>query len=151
LSVAFRRESDEEHREPKFDRPIPPGPNLVTGRGLALIEEAVASLDERLAAEVDAPTREELMRELRYWRLRVATAQVAPPVPEGRVGFGSRVRFRLNGAERTITIVGSDEADPSAGLVAFTSPLAAALMQAAAGESVDFQGKAEAIEVIAID
>ena len=35
MSVAFRRESDDEHKEPKFDIPIPPGPNLVTRRGLA--------------------------------------------------------------------------------------------------------------------
>ena len=38
MSVAFCRESDEEHLEPKFELPIPPGPNLVTPRGLALIE-----------------------------------------------------------------------------------------------------------------
>ena len=37
MSVAFRRESDEEHLEPKFELPIPPGPNLVTERGLALV------------------------------------------------------------------------------------------------------------------
>ena len=30
MSVAFRRESDEEHLEPKFELPIPPGPNYVT-------------------------------------------------------------------------------------------------------------------------
>jgi transcription elongation GreA/GreB family factor len=72
-------------------------------------------------------------------------------VPKGQVGFGSRVRFRLNGADREISIVGSDEADPAAGLVAFTSPLAAALMQGEAGERLDFQGKAEAIEIIGID
>ena len=35
VSVAFRRESDEEHLEPKFERPIPPGANLVTARGAA--------------------------------------------------------------------------------------------------------------------
>ena len=37
MSVAFRRESDEEHLEPKFELPIPPGPNLVTPRGLTLV------------------------------------------------------------------------------------------------------------------
>ena len=39
MSVAFRRDGDEEHLEPKFEIPIPPGPNLVTARGLALIGE----------------------------------------------------------------------------------------------------------------
>ena len=36
MSVAFRRESDEEHLEPKFEIPIPVGPNLVTARGARL-------------------------------------------------------------------------------------------------------------------
>ena len=27
MSVAFRRESDEEHLEPIFEIPLPPGPN----------------------------------------------------------------------------------------------------------------------------
>ena len=43
MSVAFRRESDEEHLEPKFELPIPPGPNLVTARGLALIAVLVGA------------------------------------------------------------------------------------------------------------
>ena len=47
MSVAFRREGDEEHLEPKFEIPIPPGPNLVTSRGLALIGARVAELLRR--------------------------------------------------------------------------------------------------------
>ena len=42
MSVAFRRNGDEEHLEPKFEVPIPPGPNLVTPAGLALIEARIA-------------------------------------------------------------------------------------------------------------
>ena len=45
MSVAFRRESDEEHLEPKFELPVPPGPNFVTPAGLALIEARVAELE----------------------------------------------------------------------------------------------------------
>ena len=30
MSVAFRRDSDEEHLEPKFELPIPPGETVVT-------------------------------------------------------------------------------------------------------------------------
>ena len=51
MSVAFRRESDEEHLEPKFELPFPPGPNLVTPRGLALIEARNAELEAAIAAE----------------------------------------------------------------------------------------------------
>jgi len=46
--------------------------------------------------------------------------------------------------------VGDDEADPGAGLVAFSSPLARALMGAEVGEMVDWAGTEGAIEVQAI-
>ena len=45
MSVAFRREQDDEHFEPKFELPIPHGPNLVTARGLALIEARLAEAE----------------------------------------------------------------------------------------------------------
>ena len=47
MSVAFRRDSDEEHLEPKFELPVPVGPNLVTARGLALIELQCRSARKR--------------------------------------------------------------------------------------------------------
>ena len=49
MSVAFRRESDEEHLEPKFERPLPPGPNLVTAAGLAQAEARVSQLEAAVA------------------------------------------------------------------------------------------------------
>ncbi|WP_204313216.1 hypothetical protein, partial [Klebsiella michiganensis] len=62
MSVAFRRESDEEHKEPKFELPLPPGPNLVTARGLALIEARAAALEAAVAAESGDEAREVLRR-----------------------------------------------------------------------------------------
>ena len=56
MSVAFRRDSDEEHLEPKFELPIPAGPNLVTARGLRLIEERVAGLEALIADSTDPAT-----------------------------------------------------------------------------------------------
>jgi transcription elongation GreA/GreB family factor len=57
---------------------------------------------------------------------------------------------RMNGSERVIAIVGGDEAEPGADLLAFSAPLARALMGAAAGESVAFAGKPDAIEILEI-
>ncbi len=162
MSVAFRRESDDEHLEPKFELPIPPGPNLVTPRGLALIAARIETLEAELAALGDLPVGREaaktqegaaaevLRRDLRYWRTRHATAEIAPPPEEDEAGIGTAVTFRLGGAERRIEIVGHDEADPDAGRIAFTAPLARALIGAGAGERVDFNGVEEAIEIIAI-
>lgn len=150
MSVAFRRDSDEEHLEPKFELPIPVGPNLVTARGLALIEARVAELEALVASGLEETPLAEAKRDLRYWRTRLATAQLAPPPPEDEVAFGSRVRFRHNGAERSIDLVGDDEAEPAAGRIAFSAPLARALMGALAGEFVDFAGKEEAVEVLEV-
>jgi transcription elongation GreA/GreB family factor len=150
MSVAFRRESDEEHLEPKFEIPIPPGPNLVTPRGLALIEARVAELEAAVAAAAD-DARPALLRDLRYWRTRRATAEPTAPPPADEVGIGSRVTVWMNGAQRVLGIVGGDEADPVAGLIGFQAPLARALVGATAGERVDFAGKAGAIEIVAVD
>lgn len=147
MSVAFRRESDDEHMEPKFELPIPPGPNLVTARGLALTQARVAELEAAVAAETEEEPLKKLRRELRYWRTRLATAQPTT-APEEGVGFGSRVHYRLNGAGKTIDIVGDDEADPAAGRIAFSAPLARALMEGDVGDRVDFGGKVEAIEIV---
>jgi transcription elongation GreA/GreB family factor len=151
MSVAFRRESDEEHREPRFELPIPPGPNLVTPRGLDLIRARVEALVAEAAAEPDAERRKPLERDLRYWNTRLATAEIAPLPAPGEAGIGSRVTFRLDGSVRTLTITGHDEADPDAGLVAFSAPLARALIGAAAGDTADFNGRQDAIEVLAVE
>ncbi len=151
MSVAFRRESDDEHKEPKFELPLPPGPNLVTARGLALIEAKVTELEATPTEAMAEEDRAQLLRELRYWRTRQATAQLMPPPPEDEVAFGSRVAFKLNGQTRQIDIVGDDEAEPAAGRLAFSAPLARAMMGAFASERVDFAGKPEAIEVISTE
>lgn len=155
MSVAFRRESDEEHLEPKFELPIPAGPNLVTARGLALIaarrEELEAQLRAALANGADDEAAKRIRRDLRYWHTRQATAELAP-VPSGeRVEFGTCVRFSLNGRENRLTLVGDDEADPAAGTISFKAPLARAIMGAEEGDLLPFGGKADAIEILQVE
>lgn len=141
MSVAFRRESDEEHLEPRFELPIPSGPNLVTTTGLAMIEEKVAALDAAVVAATDAEAEKALRRDLRYWQTRRATAIPTAARGDGVVGFGSRVTFTLAGRERTVTLVGDDEADPGAERLSFNAPLARALMGAEEGDVVTFNGR----------
>ena len=159
MSVAFRREGDDEHLEPKFELPIPPGPNRVTARGLALILARVAELESAVAARLSAegepadpkePMLAALRRDLRYWHTRAITAELQPR-PDGRtVKFGTTVAFTLDGRPRRLTLVGDDEADPAGGLIAASAPLARALSGAEVGERLAFGGQDEAIEVLAI-
>ena len=149
MSVAFRRESDEEHLEPKFELPHPPGPNLVTPRGLALIEARNAELEAAIAA-ASAEALPALQRDLRYWRARLATAQLAPPASGKVVALGTSVTIEQDGKSRTLHIVGHDESDPAAGRIAFTAPLAKALIGNEVDEEVDPPGPGGAITIVAI-
>jgi transcription elongation GreA/GreB family factor len=148
LSVAFRRESDEEHKEPRFELPIPPGRNVVTARGLAAIENKVSALEAGLATAADDAARDVLRRELRYWQTRRVTAEVAPLPPADEVAIGSRVLIRVAGKPRTVEIVGGDEGDAMLGRIPYAAPLAQAVIGASPGDRVDFGGVAEAIEVV---
>ena len=150
MSVAFRRESDEEHLEPKFELPFPPGPNLVTPRGLALIEARNQELERAIAAE---PTPEQLLvlqRDLRYWRVRLTTAQLAPPPSGDIVAFGTTVTIEQDGKTRVLEIVGHDESEPAAGRIAFTAPLAKTLIGSEVGEEIDPPGPGGPITIVAI-
>ena len=151
MSVAFRRESDEEHLEPKFELPHPPGPNLVTPRGLALIEARNAELEAAIATE---PTPEQLIilkRDLRYWRARLTTAQLAPPPSGNIVALGTTVTIEQDGKTRALEIVGHDESEPAAGRIAFTAPLANALIGSEVGDEIDPPGPGGPITIVAID
>ncbi len=150
MSVAFRRDGDEEHLEPKFEIPIPPGPNLVTTRGKALLDESVRRFAALLDAAQDDAAQAAAKRDLRYWQTRQITAEVMPQPAGGRVEFGTTVTFTVHGKARTLSIVGSDEADGASDMLSFTAPLARALMGAEPGEQLPFGGKDDAIEVLAV-
>jgi transcription elongation GreA/GreB family factor len=151
MSVAFRRESDEEHKEPRFELPVPPGPNLVTQRGYDLISRRTEDLEAAVTSTSSDEQRAELQRDLRYWRTRLATAQLAPAPSGMAVAFGTRVTIEQNSRTRTLTIVGHDEAEPGSGLIAFTSPLAQALMGAESGEELNLPGSPGPAHVISVE
>ena len=129
------------------DRPVSPH-NLVTPKGLEMIEAELARLHLEHTAAQEANDRARLAktnRDLRYWTSRRATAQVMEPPKDAReVHFGSTVTIlREDGRRQTYRIVGEDEADPSAGTLSYVSPVAQALMGKQAGDVVE-AGAAEA-------
>ena len=151
MSVAFRRESDEEHLEPRFELPIPPGPNLITPRGLAMIEARHDELEARLASDISEDERKAVLRDARYWRHRLASAQLAPAATGDKVAIGTRVTFARNGQSQSLDIVGHDEADPAARRIVFSAPLARALIGAEVGDEVDLPGSDQPLLITAID
>ena len=55
----------------------------------------------------------------------------------GSVRIGSTVDVRVQGKDRTFTIVGSNEADPMNGKISNESPIGSALLGAHAGDTVE--------------
>jgi transcription elongation GreA/GreB family factor len=151
MSVAFRRDSDEEHLEPRFELPIPPEPNLVTPRGLDQIRGRNEEIEARLDGALSEEERKSVLRDARYWRQRLTSAELAPPAGGKRVAFGTRVSFVRDGQAVTLDLVGHDESEPAANRIAFTAPLARALMGAEVGDEVEFAGTDEPIVVTAIE
>lgn len=159
MSVAFTRESDLEATAADLpDRPIPAHANLVTPRGLALIDaelaaakaaHAAAQASDAISADRTAMAR--ATRDLRYWSARRASAQVIEPRGgSDTVAFGNVVTLeRDDGRSQRWAIVGDDEADPNAGSVSYVSPLARAVIGKSVGDVVKIAG--QDAEIIAID
>ncbi len=151
MSRAFVKETDEVPELP--DRPVSEHPNLVTKRGLTMIEAEVERHREALAEAQAADDREKIAaasRELRYWTARRATVEVQPPPPDCEsVRFGCRVTIaRDDGRTQTFRIVGEDEADPAAETLSYVAPLARALIGKEVGDVVPAgQGEAEILAI----
>jgi transcription elongation factor GreB len=152
VSKAFTKEDGAEGASvPRRRAPLPAGtPNYVTSRGLRALREELARLGPA-GPGIDAHTQAAWRAELEE---RVATAVVvAPPDDRPEVRFGATARLRdASARERTIRIVGVDEADAAHGLVAFTAPLARALLGRRAGDLVTVRtpGGEEELELVEV-
>jgi transcription elongation factor GreB len=98
----------------------------------------------------------EIDRRLRFLIKRLDIAEVVDPTQQSnrdQVFFGATVTFADDrDTERTVRIVGVDEADLSRGEVSLYSPIARALMRARRGDTVKMQTPRgpEEIEIIDI-
>ena len=164
MSKAFTKDDDDAAELLVAPRaPLPAGlPNYVTPRGLAALHAERASLerDHDAVDASDAPDRalkrHAFAQRLAALQARIATAVLVDPAtqPRGEVRFGARVRVRNSaGKELVYRIVGIDEADAEAGRVAFSSPLARALLGKREGDSaaIDTPRAHEELEVLGID
>jgi transcription elongation factor GreB len=97
----------------------------------------------------------EIDRRIRFLMKRLEIAEVVDPRDQDRerVFFGATVTYRdRGGTERTVSVVGTDEVDPSGGRISWISPVARALLRAREGDVVTLKTPVgnEELEVIAI-
>lgn len=161
MSKAFLRESDYEAAVelPAPAALLPPGAkNYLTEAGAARLKEELIRLTavERpplVHQAGDPAAKRELQaidRRIRYLQESLRTAEVVTPPgePTDVVRFGATVTVKSHeGDVSTYRLVGVDEAEPEAGAVSWTSPLARALLNGRVGERVRFRAPAGAREL----
>lgn len=152
MSRGFVREDDQE--EAPFIPPraaLPDGVmNYVTPRGLQLLRDEREALESERAAIKGSEDERRRQQAVINGRLdllneRIVTARVVEPPNDGQkeVRFGSTVSFehmvgQQKGKRFTFTLVGVDEASVKEGRIAFTAPIARALIGNRIGEIVEF-------------
>jgi transcription elongation factor GreB len=149
MSRAFVKEDDQE--EAPFIPPrssLPAGEtNYVTPTGKkSLLKEKQALENEK--AQVKNLEKEQDRRrtmaiingKLKLLDERINSARVLDPKdqPNKEVRFGAKVKFRMDDRLQNFQIVGVDEADVKDKKIAFTSPIAKALIGRKIGDKVDF-------------
>jgi transcription elongation factor GreB len=97
----------------------------------------------------------EIDRRIRFLSKRLDSAIVVDNAGKTheRVYFGATVTVvDESGAERTVSIVGVDELDPSRGRVSWISPIATALLKASVGDVVTMRTPrgSEELEIVAV-
>src|SRR5437016_4235825 len=178
MSKAFVKETEDEP-EPTIEAPaIPAGvKNYMTPEGHRRLQDELRQLlrDERpkvvevvswAAGNGDRSENgdylygkkrlREIDRRIRFLSKRLESAEVVDPARQTRrdqVFFGATVTYAdRNGAEKTVTIVGIDEADLDQGQVSWIAPIARALLKAQEGDVVDLRTPSgiEPIEIVEI-
>ena len=175
MSKAFTRETDadEDDADGGGLPPLPAGgKNYITPQGYARLKaELLQLIDEERPKVVEVvhwaasngdrsengdylygkKRLREIDRRIRFLTKRLEIAEVTDPsVHRGRdqVFFGATVTYaEASGQERTVTILGIDEADSAQGQVSWISPIARALLKAREGDVVKLVTPAGAQEV----
>jgi len=167
-------------REPKDDQPATQVKNYITPGGLERLKQehrfllirerpAVAEVVAWAAGNGDRSENadyqygkrrlRQIDGRIRFLTKRIEAAEVvdpeAPrsPLASARAFFGATVRYaNAAGAERVVSIVGTDEVDLNRNHIIWVSPLGRALMRSAAGDSVVLQapGGTESLTVLEV-
>ncbi len=180
MSKAFTREPEGD-QDDEDDVRLPPlpagGKNYITPQGYARLRaELLGLMDEERPKVVEAvhwaakngdcsengdylygkKRLREIDRRIRFLTKRLEIAEITDPSAHHggeQVFFGATVTYADDeGAERTITIKGIDEADSAQGEVSWISPIARTLLRARVGDVLQLPTPAgpREIEVLAV-
>ncbi len=156
MSRAFVNEDAGRDRPDLPERPVPPGPNPVTPRGLALLKAQLLARQAALLALRSRPDRLDTLpeaaaqRDIRWLEARLKAAILIDPSAHDltEVAFGLAVTVAdTHGHETTYQITGEDEADAPRHRISLTSPLARALLGAGVGDVVTWQRPNGAVQL----
>ena len=167
-------------RKPPRDEPATPGKNYITPGGLQRLKDecrfllrrerpAVTEVVKWAASNGDRSENadyqygkrrlRQIDGRIRFLTKRIEAAEVVDPeAPRAgqaasKAFFGATVRYaNAAGAERVVSIVGSDEVDLSRNHISWVSPLGRALLKSAPGDSVVLQapGGIEHLDVLEV-
>jgi transcription elongation factor GreB len=97
----------------------------------------------------------EIDRRIRFLTKRLEIAEVTDPVlhhGNDQVFFGATVTYaEADGTERTVTIMGIDEADALQGQVSWVSPIARTLLKSRVGDELKLVTPAGVIDIEVLD
>jgi transcription elongation factor GreB len=175
MSKAFTKEDTNDEAEEPVVPAAPSGKNYITPTGYARLEAELRKLVELERPEVVKTVAwaaslgdrsenadyiygkrrlREIDRRVRFLIKRLESAEIVRS--SGRdtdqVFFGAAVRLKGAAGEKTVTIVGIDEADPAHGQVSWISPIAKALLKAREGDTVTLRSPAgeEQLEILEV-
>ena len=140
MSRGFVKEGDQEEVPMILPRAFLPSgvTNYVTPEGLRLLQDEMESLKEEwTAAGSNYVTKNYLDAKMRLLSERISSAVVVDTTKANPdvVSFGMYVRYN----DKTIRIVGVDEADASKGLISFISPIAKSLIGKKKGDKFEIK------------
>jgi transcription elongation factor GreB len=178
MSKAFTKESDGGEDDDADLPPLPAGgKNYITPAGYARLRtELLALMDDERPKVVEAvhwaarngdrsengdyiygkKRLREIDRRIRFLTKRLEIAEITDPsVHQGKeqVFFGATVTYEDEGGlQRTVTIMGIDEADNTKSEISWISPVARALLRTQVGDVVRLSSPAgvQDIEIIAV-
>ena len=177
MSKAFTKETDDDDEPEKPEIDFSNTKNYVTPAGFADLQNELRQLLKEERPKIVEVVRwaagngdrsengdyiygkrrlREIDRRMRYLTKRIESAEIVDPNLQKnltKVFFGATVTYvQVDGTERTIKIVGMDEANLENGKISWISPVAKALLKSEVGDVIKLHTPSgvEELEILAI-